>query len=612
MRYLKFTIVIFAIAVSAAAIGPSPGPNAVVGFIDYIKSQTDTFALTVQVLSQNISEINSSNPHTVQSVISALKTCRLQYKRISFFLDYFYPQQGRLFNSPAKKEVEEPFMEYEEPQSLQQIEAILFGSNPEGKKTELGDLVLVLNESANGLKSLYYDFDGSDPQIFESIHLELIRVMALYIAGYDAPYVKTGILESHNALLSMCHVIDMFLPQNNIETLVLDSLFYEAVRYTRSADFDHFNRLFFLTRCALPLEEQLGHCIKIHGWQISTVPALNYNAKNLFQGELTVMSSKPEEKWVRLGHKLFFETALSGNFSRSCASCHQPDKYFTDQLTSNRKFNSQTLLRRNTPTLLYSACQSAQFWDGRAPTLGEQIGAVLTSPDEMNGSIPEIEQRLNRMPGYRAFFHDSITLTQIEDALKAYLETLQPQNSAFDRFISGDKQALSFKEQNGFNLFMGKAQCGTCHFVPVFNGSTPPLFNRIEYEVLGVPATNTRQTKTMDEDLGRYELYPAQLYKRAFKTPTIRNVAFTNPYMHNGYFPTLRSVIDFYNKGGGVGMGLGNAGQTLSEKPLHLSQQEIADLVAFLYALSDNLEPLHTGRPRSGGDYGQVGKTAVN
>ena len=279
---------------------------------------------------------------------------------------------------------------------------------------------------------------------------------------------------------------------------------------------------------------------------------------------------------------------------------------------ANQKLNGHTLLRRNTPTLLYAACQSAQFWDGRAPTLREQIGVVLTSPDEMNGSITEIEQRLNRIPGYRALFRDSITLTQIVDALEAYLETLDPDNSAFDRFIAGDKQALSSQGQNGFNLFMGKAQCGTCHFVPVFNGSTPPFFNRSEYEVLGVPGTNARQTKTIDEDLGRYDLYPALPYKRAFKTPTVRNVAFTGPYMHNGHFRTLQSVIDFYNKGGGVGMGLGNAGQTLSEKPLHLSQDEVADLIVFLDALSDNLQSVHTGRPISSRHNRQVTRLMIN
>ena len=320
MRYLNFTIVIFVVVVSAAAIGPSPNPNAVAGFIEYIKCQTDTFALTVQGLSRSIAGINNSDSRTIQSAKRALKTCRLQYKRISFFLDYFYPQQGRLFNAPAKKEVEEPFMEYEEPQSFQQIESILFGPCPERKKTEMQDLILVLNESAEGLKSLYYDFDGSVAQIFESIHLELIRVMALYIAGYDAPYLKTGMLESRNALQSMCRVINIFLPKDNDETFVLDSLFRETIRYTRNADFDHFNRLIFLTRYALPLEEQLSHCIKVHGWQISTVPALNYDAKNLFQGELNVLSSKPEEHWAHLGRKLFFEKALSGNFSTSCAS----------------------------------------------------------------------------------------------------------------------------------------------------------------------------------------------------------------------------------------------------------------------------------------------------
>ena len=242
---------------------------------------------------------------------------------------------------------------------------------------------------------------------------------------------------------------------------------------------------------------------------------------------------------IQLGRQLFFEKALSGNQTRSCATCHQPDKYFTDQLVANQKINKDSPLRRNTPTLLYASCQSAQFWDGRAATLQEQIADVLSSPDEMNASFPEIKERLLQNTRYRHLLSDSLTLTQIENALAAYLSTLQPMNSSFDRYIAGDRRALTPQQKKGFNLFMGKAQCGTCHFAPIFNGTTPPFFNRSEYEVLGVPGLTAAVNKTADQDLGRYERYPVSVYKRAFKTPTVRNAAQTGPYMHNGCFKTL-------------------------------------------------------------------------
>jgi cytochrome c peroxidase len=589
LRYLKFIVIVLAVVVCAAAVGPTPHRKPVEQALTYIKCQTDSFSFCLHRLRSDINAINSSDPRSIRAVIAALKSCRVQYKRISFFLDYFYPQQGKLFNAPAKKEIEEPELEFEEPQSFQQMEAILYGSNPEQKKQELENLALVLDESAAGLNTVYAGFSATDAQLMESIHLELIRIMTLYITGYDAPYLKTGIMESGRALASMRYMTSLFFQPANAESVRFDSILEQAIRFTRSADFDHFDRLIFLTQYALPLEEQLLSCLKIYGWQMSSVRPLNSNAKNLFQGELDNQNLKPSSEMIGLGRKLFFEKSLSGNQGRSCATCHQPDKYFTDQLVANRKINNDSPLRRNTPTLLYAACQSAQFWDGRAVTVQEQIADVLSSPDEMNVSIPELRTRLFKNNKYRPFSRDSLLL-QIETALAAYLSTLQPLNSPFDRFIAGDEHTLSPEQKKGFNVFMGKAQCGTCHFAPIFNGSTPPFFNRSEYEVLGVPGLTASVTKTADKDLGRYELYPVSLYRRAFKTPTVRNTTKTGPYMHNGCFKTLRDVIDFYNQGGGAGIGLASPEQTLSEKKLHLSQEEISDIIAFLGSLTDNLK----------------------
>jgi cytochrome c peroxidase len=602
LRYLNLIVILFAIVLSASAVGPESAGNPTEHVYSYIQSQTEIFSLCLHRLKSDIIAIDSSNPRTIRPVIATLKSCRLQYKKISFFLDYFYPQQGKLFNGPAKREVEDPYLEIEEPQSFQQIESILFGPNPQDKKNDLENLVLVLDESATDLVSLYSGFNATNAQVLESIHLELIRIMTLYISGYDTQKLKTGISESGASLQSIHCMTDLFFQPTNPAKFILDSLFNRAIRFTRTADFDHFDRLFFLTRYALPLEEQLVKCIKIYGWQLSTVPTLNYDAKNLFRGELENQLPKSSDSMAGLGRTLFFEKALSGNNSRSCATCHQPDRYFTDQKVANKKINNDSLLRRNTPTLLYVSYQSAQFWDGHAATLPEQIGDVLTSADEMNVSIPDIKRRLLQNNLYRFYFRDSVTLIEIEAALTAYLNTLQPMNSSFDRYMSGDQKALSSEQKKGFNLFMGKAQCGTCHFAPVFNGSTPPFFNHSEYEVLGVPGirlSSAKLTKLPDEDLGRYERIPVSLYRRAFKTPTVRNVAHTQPYMHNGHFKTLQAELDFYNQGGGAGIGLDNPEQTLSEKKLHLSQAEIIEIIAFLGALTDNLKTAGLTAPQA-------------
>jgi cytochrome c peroxidase len=588
-RHLNLIILITSVIGTTAAVATSSNAALSNTGLDYIKSETCSFAVSVHQLRLCIDGLNPDVGQTAQPVKEALISCRLDYKKISFFLDYFYPQQGKLFNGPPKKEVEEPYMEYEDPQSFQQIESILFEPAPQTHKKTLQNLALVLDESAAGLNSLYYYLSPSETQLTESLHLELIRIMTLYITGYDAPELKTGVLETRSSLESFSFMARQIFRPVSADARRLDSLTQRAIFFTHSADFDHFNRLTFLTQYALPMEEQLKKCAKYYGFQISSTPFINSNARNLFQGPSKDPGVNPSSAEIKLGQQLFYDKTLSGNNLRSCASCHQPDKFFTDRLVANRQINSPDLLRRNTPTLLYASDQSAQFWDGRASTLSEQIRDVLTNSQEMAATIPEIKQRLLKNPAYGTAFHDSVSLPKIEEALSAFLRTLRPMNSTFDRFMGGDLQALSADQKKGFNLFMGKAQCGSCHFAPVFNGSIPPLFNRTEYEVLGVPGLSAQAKYIPDSDLGRYDFYPVILYKGAFKTPTVRNVAQTGPYMHNGRFKSLKDVLEFYNRGGGTGIGLATPEQTLSKKPLHLSPTEVREIITFLKALTDDL-----------------------
>jgi cytochrome c peroxidase len=182
-----------------------------------------------------------------------------------------------------------------------------------------------------------------------------------------------------------------------------------------------------------------------------------------------------------------------------------------------------------------------------------------------------------------------ITVPHTANALAAFLRTLVYLNSAFDRYLQGDTLALTKQQQDGFNLFMGKAQCGTCHFAPLFNGLTPPLFQLTEFEVLGTSLSDTLEHPRSDPDQGRFGVFPISFYKQAFKTPTVRNAAVTAPYMHNGSFSSLEKVVDFYDKGGGIGLGLPVENQTLSAAPLHLTAEEKKAVISFMEALTDQL-----------------------
>ena len=170
------------------------------------------------------------------------------------------------------------------------------------------------------------------------------------------------------------------------------------------------------------------------------------------------------------------------------------------------------------------------------------------------------------------------------NAIGSYVRSLISLTSRFDEYMQGNSEAMNAHEIKGFNLFMGKAKCGTCHYMPLFNGNLPPRFVKTESEVIGVPSTISG--KEIDPDLGRYAIIKTPSLKHSFKIPSIRNAASTAPYMHNGIYNTLEQVMDFYNKGGGTGLGISINNQTLPFDKLNLTHEESVDIIAFINSLS--------------------------
>ncbi len=180
----------------------------------------------------------------------------------------------------------------------------------------------------------------------------------------------------------------------------------------------------------------------------------------------------------------------------------------------------------------------------------------------------------------------AISPLRLRQALAAYVRSLVALNSRFDRAVRGDTGLLTQQERRGFTLFMGKAACGSCHFAPLFSGNTPPLFHSNDVEVIGTPATPSEMAK-LDSDSGRAKIDHLSLHLRAFKTPSLRNVTLTAPYMHHGKFATLNEVLRFYDGGGGLGAGARIANQTLGGDALHLTGEERDAIIAFLGTLTD-------------------------
>jgi cytochrome c peroxidase len=325
---------------------------------------------------------------------------------------------------------------------------------------------------------------------------------------------------------------------------------------------------------------------------------LRQEARTLFDsGAFNVNAFTPGPEYhvtdakVVLGEKLFYDASLSGTGTRSCASCHNPRLAFTDGLAKERDLHDTSrLILRNVPTLLDAALQSNYFYDMRALTLEDQVKDVIANQHEMDGSMEAIIKYVSADTSYHTLFvnafprkNKEITANEVANALASYVRSLVKLNSRFDEYMRGKENALSVQELKGFNLFMGKAKCATCHFAPLFNGITPPKYVMSETEVLGVPVS--QKDSTIDPDMGYYGVIGIDSYKYAFKVPTIRNVDKTAPYMHNGVYRTLEQVMDFYNNGGGAGLGINLPNQTLSKENLHLTEKEKEDIIAFMRSL---------------------------
>ncbi len=275
---------------------------------------------------------------------------------------------------------------------------------------------------------------------------------------------------------------------------------------------------------------------------------------------------------IALGRRLFFDRRLSIDRRVACASCHRPDRAFADDRPVSPGAAGR-LGRRNVPSLLNRAYATALFWDGRAASLEEQALAPLVGATELantyDGIVERVRADTSYVVGFRAAFGDvAVTRERIAQALAAFQRTLLAGDSAVDRLdLLRDPRAVSPRAARGATLFRGKARCHVCHDGPLFSDGR---FHNTGVSWGREPA-----------DLGRYEVTRAEADLGAFRTPSLRDVARTAPYMHDGSIPTLARVVAFYNDGGRRNPHLDDL-----VRPLHLAAGEQRDLVAFLEALT--------------------------
>ena len=284
--------------------------------------------------------------------------------------------------------------------------------------------------------------------------------------------------------------------------------------------------------------------------------------------------NEPTPDRVRLGKALFFDPRLSRDGNMSCATCHSPLFGWSDGLTTGRGFQSK-VLGRASPTVVNTAYNTIQMWDGRRKTLEEQAMGPMEANAEMNMDIALMFRWLNSTAGYKELFAkaypgQAIDAATVSMAIASFERTVVSNDSPFDHWLQGDSDAMTAQQVRGFRVFTdpNKGNCSTCHQAPNF---TDNGFHNVGLAAWGKD----------NPDVGRYAQKPVARMKGAFKTPTLREVSLTAPYFHDGSAKTLMDVVEHYNKGGEIKTNL-----SPDMKQLNLSQQEKEDLVAFLNALT--------------------------
>lgn len=276
---------------------------------------------------------------------------------------------------------------------------------------------------------------------------------------------------------------------------------------------------------------------------------------------------------VALGQRLFHDPLLSGDGSVACATCHRADRAFTDALPVSRGVGGRAGLR-NAPSLLDVAYRRPLFWDGGSPSLEAQVLAPLEAEDEMDADLAALLDRLAAHAEYPALFDAAFgegpSVATLTRALAAFERTLLSGPTPYDRHRAGEVGALPDAARRGLALFEGRAGCVACH--------AAPRFTTDGFEDNGLARALS------DSGRARVTLRPEDAYR--FRVPSLRGVARTAPYMHDGRFATLEEVVAHYDRGGE-----GTPGQSPHVRPLRLTPEERADLVAFLRALSDETPP---------------------
>lgn len=582
------------------------------------KEQVNKFQGQQKELLELIKNSDLANETSKTFIRSKINQSRIALKNVDIWLRYLEPVAYKKINGPLPVEWEtEVFEKFEKPYKRDGAGLTLAALYLDEEKIESTKLLNLIQESV--IASEIYTNDSITDRLTSPDHfflcnrLFLLNLSAIYTTGFECPDTGQIIPELKSMLKEVYLIYQQFnttFPDKSFNEAYLDQ-FKEAISFVenQSNDFTQFDHFTFIKKYVNPLFAYNQELIR--RYQVSSRSYVDYSltktstsifSKDLYKGQSTkgiFLRVTDEEALAcidKVGKLLFYDPILSGNNMRSCVSCHQTTAFLTDTLNAtSMEYNQKDRLERNTPSLLDVPYNHLLMLDGKHISMKDQAMAVITSSKEMGANADEVLKKVLSCKDYKKTFtsllkytpqEKEITMEHITSALSFYYSKFSKYDAAFDEAMNTSKE-LDPLAKKGFNVFMSKAQCATCHFVPQFNGVKPPYIGS-EFEVLGVPQDTTY--KRISTDKGRYEINAAKETAHAFRTGTIRNAEKTKPYMHNGIFTTLEQVIDFYDAGGGTGKGLVVENQTLSGDSLRLSKDEKKQLLAFIASLTEHVD----------------------
>jgi cytochrome c peroxidase len=616
---MKKAVIFFAVIIAVATISVSfrQTDNSAV----YLQCYTNKIGLykeAQQKLLETILQSNTHSPDGLEKIKQQIHLARLQLKSVDFWIRYLEPIMYKKMNGPLPVEWEtEVFEKFEKPYKREGAGLTLAELYLEEENVDQDSLYKLVLEAGEAVATFSADSITGNLKSFSTFYLcnrlYLLNMAAIYTTGFECPDTSRVIPE----LLSMMQNVDEIYQaynhgfSNTQITADYLSLYNKAINFVQAqpqqySNFDHFifirdyiNPLFTLNQQMINSYRVLSNSVVDYSLNKTATSIFSkqlYNGQNAKGIFLRVKDERALAELDRIGKLLFYDPLLSANNQRSCISCHKATEYFTDTTAATAlQINGVDRLSRNTPSLINANYNHLLMLDGKHISMQDQARAVITNQHELGSNENMILKKVLSCPTYKKAFtkllkhtpqETEITFEHITSALTFYYAKFSNYYAAFDDALN-QRRDIDGGIKRGFNLFMSKAQCATCHFVPEFNGVKPPYVGS-EFEVLGVPADTGY--KRLNGDEGRWLINPAVETMRAFRTGTIRNADYTKPYMHNGIFNSMMQVIDFYDGGSGAGKGLDVPNQTLSSDSLRLSPAEKNDLMLFISSLNEKIE----------------------